>query len=367
MEFNPVLHKRLTYGIARTPFRTSHAAASGTQRRPAALTCSRSKRDSPALGPGEEDVPPGGMAAPGHGVGPPLRQSTTGRRRSAPRGPLSAAGQPAGRGGKGRPPQVCCRTAPSGLAALPRTCRSPSGGRAAGPALLGEPVGKAAARGPVCGERREGSAPAARRRGKGKEEENGGEPPYLSDPAGRAAPPPAAPRHPDSSRRAPRADTPRRLAERRVSSGWGRCSHGARGDSPHGHKSASSWLMLTTSGWRSPALFSWGGVMRRRWESLRHGTISGRSTAQIQIELWKAPSSPGYRQALSTATDTVFPIKAACWPSLFVTEQYRCTWDLIPTQRSAVYIGPLNTESNFFRQRAIGLVLNWERVDLVRC
>lgn len=120
MEFNPVLHKRLTYGIARTPFRTSHAAASGTQRRPAALTCSRSKRDSPALGPGEEDVPPGGMAAPGHGVGPPLRQSTAGRRRSAPRGPLSAAGQPAGRGGKGRPPQVCCRTAPSGLAALPR-------------------------------------------------------------------------------------------------------------------------------------------------------------------------------------------------------------------------------------------------------
>lgn len=212
-----MLHKRLTYGIARTPFRTSHAAASGTQQRPAALTCSRSKRDSPALGPGEEDVPPGGMAAPGHGVGPPLRQSTAGRRRSAPRGPLSAAGQPAGRGGKGRPPQVCCRTAPSGLAALPHTCRSPSGGRAAGPALLGEPVGKAAARGPVCGERREGSAPAARRRGKGKEEENGGEPPYLSDPAGRAAPPPAAPRHPDSSRRAPRADTPRRLAERRVS------------------------------------------------------------------------------------------------------------------------------------------------------
>lgn len=162
-----------------------------------------------------------GWLLPGHGVCLPPRQGTAGRRCSAARGPLSAAGQPAGRGGKGRPPQVSRRTAPSGPAAFPRTCSPPLGGCAAGPALLGEPVGKAAASGPVCGERREGSAPAARRRGKGKGEENGGEPPYLSDPAGRAAPPPAAPRHPDSSRRAPRADAPRRLAERRVSSGLG--------------------------------------------------------------------------------------------------------------------------------------------------
>lgn len=140
MEFNPVLHKRLTYGIARTPFRTSHAAASGTQRRPAALTCSRSKRDSPALRarggrrPPRRDGCPRARRRPApqaeHGRAPALRTAGPAQRRRAARGARREG--PAATGVLPHSAQRAGRSPPHLPFALGRTRRRPGPPRRAG-------------------------------------------------------------------------------------------------------------------------------------------------------------------------------------------------------------------------------------------
>lgn len=145
MEFNPVLHKRLTYSVAH---QTSHAAASGTKQRPTALVCSRSKRDSPALGHGQWDVRPGGMAAPrarrlpapqaGHGRAPVLCSAGPAQRRRAARGARREG--PAATGEPSHGAQRAGRVSPHLQPALGRMRRRPGPPRRAG----GEGGGKRA-------------------------------------------------------------------------------------------------------------------------------------------------------------------------------------------------------------------------------
>lgn len=231
---------------------------------------------APRSGPDSRTSPPGRMAAPrarrlpaphaGHGRAPALRTAGPSQRRQAARGARRE-----GPAATGEPPHGAQRAGcvpPHLQLALGRTRRRPSPPRRASGEVGGKRA-RSAGRG-----RRVRLPPPAEGRKERKKRTAGSR---LT-----SATPPEEPRR----HRPPRATltapgVPRAPTHRAA---WRSAASAAGGGASHSEpeatvltviKSAGSWLMLTASSWRSPALLSWCGVMQRRWEALPRGTISG--------------------------------------------------------------------------------------------